>query len=194
MKTVSEVSSSFLFFSLEYSKSVNDLGTFFFFSAPDLQTAVCDRIDQTDRRLWPSQYLWHELSNFANLTWLCAIRSIKILIVYCAHIRWRVRQSRGSLICYRAGIACWLELRTRDRKVASSNPGRCGGRLFFSRVNFLCWLSLGVCSTHVLPHVKDPGHSAKSAGGRLHLNTHTPQTHRSRSGLTMLLSSRVWES
>ena len=23
-------------------------------------------------------------------------------------------------------------------------------------------------------HVKDPGHSAKSAGGRLHQNTHTP--------------------
>ena len=23
-------------------------------------------------------------------------------------------------------------------------------------------------------HVKDPGHSAKSAGGRLQLNTHTP--------------------
>ena len=37
-------------------------------------------------------------------------------------------------------------------------------------------------------HVKDPSHSAKSAGGRLHLNTHTPLTQRSRSGLTMLLS------
>ena len=37
-------------------------------------------------------------------------------------------------------------------------------------------------------HVKDPGHSAKSAGDRLHLNTHTPLTHRSRSGLTMPLS------
>ena len=35
-----------------------------------------------------------------------------------------------------AGIACWLERRTRDRKVASSNPGRSGGRIFFSRVNF----------------------------------------------------------
>ena len=34
----------------------------------------------------------------------------------------------------------------------------------------------GICSTPVLPqkHVKDPGHSAKSAGGRLCLNTHTP--------------------
>ena len=37
-------------------------------------------------------------------------------------------------------------------------------------------------------HVKDPGHSAKSAGGRLHLNTHTPLAQRSRSGLTMPLS------
>ena len=36
-------------------------------------------------------------------------------------------------------------------------------------------------------HVKDRGHSVKNAGGRLHLNTHTPLTHRSRSGLTMPL-------
>ena len=34
----------------------------------------------------------------------------------------------------------------------------------------------GIRSTPVLPqqHVKDPGHSAKSAGGRLQLNMHTP--------------------
>ena len=34
----------------------------------------------------------------------------------------------------------------------------------------------GICSTPVLPqqHVKDPGHSAKSASGRLQLNTHAP--------------------
>ena len=37
-------------------------------------------------------------------------------------------------------------------------------------------------------HVKDPGHSAKSAGGRLHLNMHTPVTLQSQSGLTMPLS------
>ena len=39
-----------------------------------------------------------------------------------------------------AGIAQWLERRTRDRKVAGSNPCRSDGRIFFSRVNFLCWL------------------------------------------------------
>ena len=89
-----------------------------------------------------------------------------------------------------AGIACWLQRRTRDRKVASSNPGRSGGRIFFSRINFVCWLLFGVRSTPVLPqwHVKDPGYSAKSAGGRLHLNMHTPLTQRSRSGLTKPLS------
>ena len=48
----------------------------------------------------------------------------------------------------------------------------------------------GVHSTPVLPqwHVKDPGHSAKSASGRFHLNTHTSLTQRSRSGLTLPLS------
>ena len=86
-----------------------------------------------------------------------------------------------------SGIACWLELRSRDRKVASSNPGRSGGGIFFSRVNFVCWLLFGVRSTPVLRqwHVKDPGHSAKSARGRLHLNMHTALTKRSRSWLTM---------
>ena len=34
-------------------------------------------------------------------------------------------------------------------------------------------------------HVKDHGHSAKSVSGRLQLNTHTPLTQQSRSGLTM---------
>ena len=67
---------------------------------------------------------------------------------------------------------------------------RNGGRIFFSRVNFVCSLFFGVCSTPVLPqwHVKDPRHSAESAGGRLHLNMHTPLTHWSRSRLTMPLS------
>ena len=40
-------------------------------------------------------------------------------------------------------------------------------------------------------HVKDPGHSANSAGGMLHLNMHTPVIQQSWSGLTMPLS---WHS
>ena len=31
-----------------------------------------------------------------------------------------------------------VERQTRDRKVGSSNPGRSGGRTFFSRANFAC--------------------------------------------------------
>ena len=67
-----------------------------------------------------------------------------------------------------------VERKTRDRKVASSNPGRSGGRISSPGVS-LCAV---VRSTPVLPqwHIKDPGHSAKSAGGRLHLKKHTPLT------------------
>ena len=63
-------------------------------------------------------------------------------------------------------------------------------RIFVSKVNFVCWLLFGVRSTPVLPqwHIKDPGHSAKSAAGRLHLNTHIHLTQRSRGVLTMLPS------
>ena len=43
-------------------------------------------------------------------------------------------------MCWGAGIAQWLEHRTRDWKVAGSNPCWNGGRIFFSRVDFLCWL------------------------------------------------------
>ena len=52
----------------------------------------------------------------------------------------------------------------------SLNPGRSDGRIFVSRVNFVCWLLFGVRSIPMLQqwHVQDPGHSAKSAGGRLH--------------------------
>ena len=90
---------------------------------------------------------------------------------------------------FSARIACWLERQTRDKKIVSSNPGRSCGRIFFSKVNSVCWLLFGVCSTPVLSqwHVKDPGHSAKSADGRLHLNMHTSLTQWSRSGLTMPL-------
>ena len=35
-----------------------------------------------------------------------------------------------------------VERRTRDREVASSNSGESGGRIFFSRVNFVIILSL----------------------------------------------------
>ena len=56
----------------------------------------------------------------------------------------------------------------------------------------MCRLLFSACDTEtsLLPqwHVKDPGHSAKSAGGRLHLHMHTPLTQGSSSGLTMLLS------
>ena len=47
---------------------------------------------------------------------------------------------RIRAVRWRAGIAQWFERRTRDRKVPGSSPGRSGGRIFFSGVNFLCWL------------------------------------------------------
>ena len=44
-----------------------------------------------------------------------------------------------------AGIAQWLQHRTRDRKVAGSSPRRSGGRIFLSRVSLITSIS-------VLPH------------------------------------------
>ena len=39
-----------------------------------------------------------------------------------------------------AAIAQWLKYRTRDWKITGSNPCWNGGKIFFSRVDFLCWL------------------------------------------------------
>ena len=98
--------------------------------------------------------------------------------------RWYLFISVGSIahliddvcFCRRAGVAQWLERRTRDRKVAGSNPCWSGGRIFFSRVNFLCWLLFRYPFHPLVTAVarKRPRLSAKSAGGRLPLNTHTP--------------------
>ena len=73
-------------------------------------------------------------------------------------------------------VECW----TRDQKVVSLSPGRSSKRIFFSRINLLCWLLLGV---HFTPCYH---HFSKSAGGRLYLLIHTPLTKQSRSGFTML--------
>ena len=86
------------------------------------------------------------------------------------------RQARNMPdLCTGAGIAQWLERRTRDRKVAGSNPWRSGGRIF-SRVNFLCWLLFRYPFHPRVTAVarKRPRSFAKSAVGRLQLNTHTP--------------------
>ena len=53
------------------------------------------------------------------------------------HIEVNLKQKTVQLTMG-AGIAQWLERRTRDKKVAGSNPYRSGGRMVFSRVDFLC--------------------------------------------------------
>ena len=47
---------------------------------------------------------------------------------------------RVSCVKWGVGIAQWLEHWTHGWKVKGLNPCRSGGRIFFSRVNFLCWL------------------------------------------------------
>ena len=50
------------------------------------------------------------------------------------------RQKTNMHKVWMAGIAQWLERRTPDWKVAGLNPCWSGGRIFLSRVNFLCCL------------------------------------------------------
>ena len=84
-----------------------------------------------------------------------------------------------------AGIACWESARLVTKSLQVRVPA---GEFPCPEWPF-CVLTFIWCTFHLmLPqrHVKDPGHSAKSADGRLHLNTHTPLTQWSQSGLTVL--------
>ena len=75
------------------------------------------------------------------------------------------------------GIAQWLERRTRDRKVAGSNPCWSGGIIFFSRVDFLCWLLFRYPfhpRVTAVARKRSRSFCQKCTGGRLQLNTHTP--------------------
>ena len=87
----------------------------------------------------------------------------------------------------RTVFACWdsllVQRQTPDRKVVSLNPNRSSGRIFFSRVNFVCWLLLGVRVTTVT-HKRPRSFCQKC---RLHQNMHIPLTQRSWSGLIMPL-------
>ena len=62
----------------------------------------------------------------------------RIGIKLCFHDRFNHYLSTGKPLSWVAGTACLQERRTSDRKVASSNPGRSGGKIFVSRVNFVC--------------------------------------------------------
>ena len=94
---------------------------------------------------------------------------------------------------FRVGIACWYSAGLVNRRLRVRIPA--GAAVQFSSPELTLCIDLlyGVRSTLVLSqwHVKDPGHFAGSAGGRLHLNTHVPLTQRSRSGLPVLLSRHM---
>ena len=45
---------------------------------------------------------------------------------------------RADMCIMGSGGSSVVEHQTRDQKVSGSSLGRSGGRIFFSRVNFLC--------------------------------------------------------
>ena len=95
--------------------------------------------------------------------------------VSCRRVYYKL--ARGRLSDLGAGIVQWLEHRTRDWKVAGSNPCWNGGRIFFSRVDFLWWLLFRYPfhpRVTTVARKKIPVILPKGAGGRLQLNTHTP--------------------
>ena len=78
--------------------------------------------------------LWTETYTNINVTVLYPVKKYHELMAQYNITMQTIERISG------AGIAQWLEHRTRDWKVAGSNPCWNGGRIFFSRVDFLCWL------------------------------------------------------
>ena len=70
----------------------------------------------------------------------------------------------------------WLEHRTCDQMLWIRIPAGAVGEFSSPGSTFCADSYFGLCSTPVLlqQHVKDHGHSAKSAGGRLQLNMYAP--------------------
>ena len=76
------------------------------------------------------------------------------------------------------GIEKLIERWTHDRKLADSIPSRSSWRIFSLKLTCLYdsySVSIPPVWTVTMAH-KSPGHSAKCADDRLHLNTHTPLT------------------
>ena len=107
--------------------------------------------------------------------------------------KWFLTPIYYVIVSNHVGIAKLAQRWTRDQKVSDSAPGRSGESIVFSRINFLCWLIWCPFRPHVtaVAHKIPRSFFSKSAGGRLHINTHTPLTKRSRSGLTMLSRNSV---
>jgi len=62
--------------------------------------------------------------------WLCTVH----VVVFYKTVSYTLQVQTG------AGIAQWLECWTHDWKVTGSNPYRNSEIIFFSSVDFLCWL------------------------------------------------------
>ena len=100
----------------------------------------------SNKEMYPSQ---EEYAEYLYVQWTCCVAFNDVSLswpvgggdssVVRAPDSWLKGRGFESLLVG-AGIAQWLERRTRDWKVASSNPCWNGGRIFFSRVDFLCWL------------------------------------------------------
>ena len=71
-------------------------------------------------------------------------RTLWLMMLYCQTKfgckRTSSLQEIVKIVMLIAGINCWLENRTHDQKIVSSNPGRSSGKIFFPRVKFVCWL------------------------------------------------------
>ena len=90
------------------------------------------------------------------------VRVLRSLMAFKKKKKWNVDGFAPLYTIFTSRIACWYKCQTQGRKIGHSNPDRSSRRIFFSRVNFVCWLSFSVCFTPVLPqwHIEDPGHSA----------------------------------
>ena len=126
------------------------------------------------------------VSHPTALAWHSCSRHPLLYIIKNSSILWPCE------FCLPEFPALLTERWTCDWKVASSNPGRSSRRIFFSRVNFVCWLIQ--CPFH--PSVTAMAHKrswsfCQKCSSRLHLKAHTSLTQRSWSGLTTVSGNKL---
>ena len=98
--------------------------------------------------------LWNYMTNSVSpvpLTDRESMANMKMVLI-CTQW-WAIYTECISTALLKSQDSLLVERRNRDRKVVSSNPGRSGGRIFFSRVSCVCWLLFGVHSNPLVTAV-----------------------------------------
>ena len=142
---------------------------FLFLEKPnsEWQTRLANQNAQTEHTSLltaSSESIPAELSRFSKVE-MAVLGSLSLMsLMVTVDVKQHWNETTEQLKQLGAGIAQWLERRTRDSRSRVRIPAAAAGEFFSPGSTFCADSYSGIRSTPVLPqqHVKDPGHSART--------------------------------